>query len=429
MHRRYRAWVSNAPLSRLLHCTHHLNLLYCTNHTLPIARSPDKKNMADGLDAQLKQLELEEEQRLEELEHEFEERRLSIRESFELKRRQSIEMASPPPPPPPPEVVAQEAVLPVHISAWESDEPPPPPPPEALPPPPPPEAPPPPPPPPPPAAPPPAAPPPPADGKAKMTLWEREQHDQQEAEIERKRAERVQQLDAQREAEMAEARRREEEFRVQDEERERREAAKRQEEAAARAAESQALVAKGRAEQAARDAEMQAEQQRLAAEMDRKKQQAADREAKLTKQTSEDFSYELEEGLAPKIKTFQQRGKGGDAMILKIDHANNLIQLEDQHKGLASPEALGELLEETEPCYMLYIHTVKHADGRVQYPMCFILFMPDQLPVHLKVMYTRPVVNLANTFRVNRHLVLDDPEDLDAAWLNEHLGITVHGAQ
>ena len=33
---------------------------------------------------------------------------------------------------------------------------------------------------------------------------------------------------------------------------------------------------------------MQAEQQRLAAEMDRKKQQAADREAKL--QTLEDFS-------------------------------------------------------------------------------------------------------------------------------------------
>ena len=51
--------------------------------------------------------------------------------------------------------------------------------------------------------------------------------------------------------------------------------------------------------------------------------------------------------------------------------------------------------------------------------------MPLQLPVHLKVMYTRPVVNLATTFKVNRHLVLEDPEDLDLEWLNKELGIVI----
>ena len=50
---------------------------------------------------------------------------------------------------------------------------------------------------------------------------------------------------------------------------------------------------------------------------------------------------------------------------------------------------------------------------------------PLQLPVHLKVMYTRPVVSLASTFKVNRHLVLEDPEDLDLEWLNKELGIVI----
>ena len=127
-----------------------------------------------------------------------------------------------------------------------------------------------------------------------------------------------------------------------------------------------------------------------------------------------------------KVKTFQQRGKGGDAMIIKIDHSANEVQIEEEKKGLASIELLSELLEEeTEPRYLLYIHTVKHSDGRVQYPIAFLLYMPDQIPAHLKVMYTRPVVNLVTAFRVNRHLVLDDPETLTVEWLNEQLGIVV----
>ena len=216
-----------------------------------------------------------------------------------------------------------------------------------------------------------------------MTLWEREQFEAQEAEVERKRAERVRQLEEQRQAEMAEARRREEEFRLQDDERERREHAKREEEAAARAAETEALVAKARAEQEALDAQMALEQKRLADEMARKKEQAAAKEeataAALKRQGSSDYSYGFEEGMEAKVKAFQQRGRGGDAMIIKIDHDKNELQIEEHKKGLASVEALAELLEDTEPRYLLYIHTVKHSDGRVQYPIAFMLYMPDQV--------------------------------------------------
>ena len=61
-------------------------------------------------------------------------------------------------------------------------------------------------------------------------------------------------------------------------------------------------------------------------------------------------------------------------------------------------------------------------DGR-RYPIGFFLYLPDQVPVHMKVLYTRPVVELAESFKVARHFTLDDPEDLTEAWLEEQMGI------
>ena len=76
-----------------------------------------------------------------------------------------------------------------------------------------------------------------------------------------------------------------------------------------------------------------------------------------------------------------------------------------------------------EPRYFLYLHTVKHRDGRVQYPIAFCLYLPENVPVHLKVLYTRPVVELAEAFKVARHFTLEDPEDLTEELLEEKLGI------
>ena len=94
-----------------------------------------------------------------------------------------------------------------------------------------------------------------------------------------------------------------------------------------------------------------------------------------------------------------------------------------QCKGLPNVEALADKLEDTDPRYILYIHKVAHSDGRVQYPIAFIVYLPDQMPVHLKVMYTRPVVELTSKFQVARHVTLDDPETLTVEWLEEVLEI------
>ena len=52
------------------------------------------------------------------------------------------------------------------------------------------------------------------------------------------------------------------------------------------------------------------------------------------------------------------------------------------------------------------MHQVVHRDGRTSYPIAFLVYMPDHIPVHLKVLYTRPVVELADSFKVARHFTL-----------------------
>ena len=72
----------------------------------------------------------------------------------------------------------------------------------------------------------------------------------------------------------------------------------------------------------------------------------------------DDFAYVLEEGMDKKLKAFRQRGQGGDALIIRIDHDANELKIDEEFKGLPSCEAFAEKLDETEPRYLLYIHKV-----------------------------------------------------------------------
>ena len=55
------------------------------------------------------------------------------------------------------------------------------------------------------------------------------------------------------------------------------------------------------------------------------------------------------------------------------------------------------------------------------FPISFIMFMPEGVPAHFKVMYTRPIPTLCETFKVNKHYTLEDPEDLDVEWLEDRI--------
>jgi len=256
-----------------------------------------------------------------------------------------------------------------------------------------------------------------------MTLWEREQMEMQSLEDER--AARVVALDAQRQKEAAEARARQEAWRVEDEVRAAAEEAARQERLVEARKAQEVAAKRGRAEVAKREQDMVVDQQRLAEETERVRQAKENRETalKLNRGDGDDFAYSFEEGMEKKVKAFRQRGTGGDALIIKIDHAANELRIDEQFKGLGSAEAFAEKLDETEPRYLLYIHKVVHNDGRTSYPIAFLVFMPETMPPHLKVMYTRPVVTLTDTFKVPKHIPLEDAEDMTDEWLEEKLGV------
>lgn len=162
-------------------------------------------------------------------------------------------------------------------------------------------------------------------------MWEREAHAKSEAYLEQERASRIANLDAQRASETDAARAREAEWRAADLERTAAEVAKRDAELARREAEAAELVAKAKAEQAQKDAAMSAEQKRLADERERQQQlEKAKNAPGLKRQVSEDFAYSFEAGMEAKVKAFRQRGTGGDAIIMRIDHEQGMLLIDEQ---------------------------------------------------------------------------------------------------
>ena len=59
-------------------------------------------------------------------------------------------------------------------------------------------------------------------------------------------------------------------------------------------------------------------------------------------------------------------------LIIKKQKKNYIIFLQD-----ISVEELIDELPSREPRFILHSHELKHADGRIQYPLNFILYIPD----------------------------------------------------
>ena len=168
---------------------------------------------------------------------------------------------------------------------------------------------------------------------------------------------------------------------------------------------------------------MMEEQRKLAEEKERQRQIFEKRHnPKVERRESVDYNYRFADGMAAQIKKFRQKGTGGDALIIKIDHDVDELQIEQTLKE-TSVEDIAEIFEENanEPRYLLYIHKQKHSDGRTTYPICFVVFIPQNVPAHYKVMYTRPIPQCVEEFKVNKHYSLEDPEDLDVEWLEARI--------
>tara|TARA_B100000524_G_scaffold12759_1_gene7273 strand:+ start:20 stop:259 length:240 start_codon:yes stop_codon:yes gene_type:complete len=75
------------------------------------------------------------------------------------------------------------------------------------------------------------------------------------------------------------------------------------------------------------------------------------------------------------------------------------------------------------PRYVLHVYRHVTRDGRTQFPIAFLCFIPTQIPIQAKVLYTRPIVGLCDAFSVGRALPLEEAEDLTDEWLVQKLAL------
>jgi len=259
----------------------------------------------------------------------------------------------------------------------------------------------------------------------RLALWEREEAEKHS--LEQQRAQRIAALDVQRQNEAVAAEERQAAWKRSEDERlegERRQFLAKE---AEREAANLKLAEENRQMFAQQEEDMAAEQAKLDEERRRQVQLKKEREApKVLLGDADEFSYHLQAGMAEKVKAFRRKGRGGDTLIMQIKHELNELQIEEAATGM-SLEDLADRLEDFalvgQPRYVLHIHEFAHKDGRVSYPIAFVMFMPENIPVQLKVLYTRPVSKLCETFSVNKHFALDDPESLDQEWLEVQLGL------
>jgi hypothetical protein len=106
--------------------------------------------------------------------------------------------------------------------------------------------------------------------------------------------------------------------------------------------------------------------------------------------------------------------------VLRIDHDAGELQVQAEYAEVTLDNLAPDLSEST-PAYLLYTLRWHTADGRTQFPLILIGFMPPAVPPHLRVMYARPVTDLRDHLAVNKHFTCEDVDDLTEAWLMRKL--------
>lgn len=200
-----------------------------------------------------------------------------------------------------------------------------------------------------------------ADPK-RLTIWEREALEVEQ--LDARKRDRNASLEAQRVVELAQAEERARARRRGDERRVAAEALQRDILEQARSANLTKVAEQHVRCCAQAEESMRAEQQALAAEGLRQAAVRATRETVAARTSSDDTPYTWEDGMEKRMKAFRQRGGRGDTLIIKIDHENNMLHVEQSIKGMELAD-LAERLDDYQysPRYVLYIHQHKHPDG------------------------------------------------------------------
>ncbi|XP_078351901.1 glia maturation factor beta-like isoform X3 [Oculina patagonica] len=115
-----------------------------------------------------------------------------------------------------------------------------------------------------------------------------------------------------------------------------------------------------------------------------------------------------------------RKAKTSAAIVLKIDAEKQLVILDKQYEEI-SVDDLREELPAHEPRYVFFSYALKHDDGRVSYPICFIFISPQDCKPEHNMMYTGAKQHLIQELQATKVFELRSVEEMTEEWLIEKL--------
>ncbi|CAO1627491.1 unnamed protein product [Parajaminaea phylloscopi] len=126
--------------------------------------------------------------------------------------------------------------------------------------------------------------------------------------------------------------------------------------------------------------------------------------------------------LLSKLESFRmaKREAASAAIVIKIDKAKLVMEIEDEFDNI-SLEDLEEELPENTPRYIVLSYRLAHSDGRVSFPLALVFWAPQTSSMEMSTLYTSAVSALSVKADVGR--VVDMREGtLDRQSLETRLG-------
>lgn len=123
---------------------------------------------------------------------------------------------------------------------------------------------------------------------------------------------------------------------------------------------------------------------------------------------------------AKALKFNMRKEKNIAALIFKIDMEKHLIVLDEEHEDI-SIDDLREELPSQQPRYVFLSYVLKHDDGRVSYPLCFIYVSPQGCKPELQMMYSGSKTFLVRETGATKVFEVRSTEEITEEWLIEKL--------
>jgi len=127
----------------------------------------------------------------------------------------------------------------------------------------------------------------------------------------------------------------------------------------------------------------------------------------------------IEKDVIDAMKKFRRvSNKSTMAILLRCDMKTNQVVIDKELKDISIEQLIDEL-PSREPRFILHSHEKKHSDGRVQYPLNLILYVPDGCGTNNRFTYAATANSVSAASGITR--IIEFREDISAEWLNNEL--------